>query len=156
MRTVGGFRQHLELVPYYVFDYSCPLYLGIELVGEEKGRLGVNALTKKVEPWDERLEVVYALEQGHRKAEPAFGEDLAVELARREVVRMHTAEREVVREAGHATLTERKRVAPRLDDVHLNGRGTYYLPIWCIEGIHGVMIINAGTGKIISEDFYRV
>ena len=28
LRTVGGFRQKLELVPYYIFDYTCPLYQG--------------------------------------------------------------------------------------------------------------------------------
>lgn len=156
MRTVGGFRQRLELVPYYIFDYSCPLYLTNELVGEEKGSLGVNALTKKVEPWDDRLEVVFALEHGHRKAEPTFEEEVAADLAKKEIVRLHTAEREVVRDDGHVTLTERKKVAPRLDDVHLDGKGIFYLPVWCVEGIHGVMIINAGTGKIVSEDFYRV
>lgn len=156
MRTVGGFRQKLELVPYFVFDYACPIYLGIELLGEERGKLGVNALTKRVERWDDRLEVVYALEQGHRKAEPTFGEDLAEDMARKEAVRLHTAEREVVRETGNATLTERKRVVPRTEDVRLEGKGLFYLPVWCVEGIHGVMVINAGTGKVISEDYYRI
>lgn len=156
MRTVGGYRQRLELVPYYVMDYTCPLYSGREVVGEEGGRLAVNALTKKVEPWSDNLEVVYSLEAGHRKAEPAFGRDLAEELARKEVLRLHTVEREVVRDEGHVTMTERRKVAPRPDDIHLDGKGIFYLPVWCVEGIHGVMIINAGTGKIVSEDFYRL
>jgi len=156
MRSVGGFRQKLELVPYYVFDFSCPLYLGNELVDEEKGRLGVNALTKRVEPWSDLLEVVYSLEQDHRKAKPTFDEQVAIDLAKKEVVRLHSAEREVVRDEGHVTITEKKKIAPRLDDVHLESKGLFYLPIWCVEGIHGVMIINAGTGKIVSEDFYRI
>jgi len=155
MRTVGGYRQKLELVPYYVFDFSCPLYIGDELVGEEKGRLGVNALTKRVEPWNEMLEVVYSLEQDHRKAKPTFDEQVAIDLAKKEVVRLHSGEREVVRDEGQVTITEKKKVAPRPDDVHLESKGIFYLPIWCVEGIHGVMIINAGTGKIVSEDFYR-
>ncbi|MEM0449795.1 MAG: hypothetical protein QW520_08255, partial [Methanomassiliicoccales archaeon] len=58
MRTVGGYRQRLELVPYYVIDYSCPIYCGNEVVGEEQGRLAVNALTRKVEVWSEKLDVV--------------------------------------------------------------------------------------------------
>jgi len=156
MRTVGGFRQRLELVPYYVLDYSCPLYSGNEIVGEERGRLAVNALTKKVEAWSEKLEVVYSLETGHRKADPAFGPEVAEELVRKEIMRLHTQEREIVRDEGHVTLTERKKVAPRQDDVHLDHKGIFYLPVWCVEGIHGVMIINAGTGKIVSEDFYRL
>jgi hypothetical protein len=32
----------------------------------------------------------------------------------------------------------------------------FYIPIWCVEGIHGIMIVNAGTGKIVSEDYYRL
>ncbi len=156
MRTVGGFRQKLELVPYYVFDFSCPIYSGIDIVGEEKGRLGVNALTKRVEPWNELMEVVYSLEQDHRKAKPTFDEQTAIDLAKKEVMRMHSVEREVVRDEGHVTITEKKKVAPRADDVHLESKGIFYLPIWCVEGIHGVMIINAGTGKIVSEDFYRL
>jgi len=156
MRTVGGFRQKLELVPYYIFNYTCPLYIGDELVGEEEGRVGVNALTKRVEPWDDALEVVYSLEQDHRKGKPAFDEEYARSLAVKEVVRLHTSEREVVRDEGHVTITEKKTIAPRLDDVHIEGKGILYLPIWCVEGIHGVMIINAGTGKIVSEDFYRI
>ena len=50
---------------------------------------------------------------------------------------------------------ERKVLSPRSEDIVLRGVGLYYLPIWCVEGVHGVMIINAGTGKIISEDYYR-
>ncbi|MEM0449209.1 MAG: hypothetical protein QW520_05245, partial [Methanomassiliicoccales archaeon] len=136
-------------------DYSCPIYCGNEVVGEEQGRLAVNALTRKVEVWSEKLDVVYTLEAAHHKATPSFGQEEADELARKEVLRLHSREKEMVRDEGHVTMTERKRVAPRANDIHLDRKGIFYLPIWCIEGIYGVMIINAGTGKIVSEDFYR-
>jgi hypothetical protein len=156
MRTVGGFRHRLELVPYYLFDYSCDLYLDGEKIGTEKGRLSINGLTKKAERWGENLDVVYALEQGHRRLEPGIDVEAARNAARQEVLRLHTSEREVVRDQSHVTVKEKKKVAPREQDVVLQPQGIYYLPVWCVEGVHGVMIINAGTGKIVSEDYYRV
>lgn len=156
MRTVGGFRHRLELVPYYVFDYACPLFSEDKVLGEEKGRLAVNALTSKVETWSERLEVVYALEQGHRRLDPVINQDVARTLAQKEVIRTHTQEREVVRDESHVTVVERKKVSPRPDQIIMQSLGIFYLPIWCVEGVHGVMIVNAGTGKIISEDYYKV
>ena len=57
---------------------------------------------------------------------------------------------------GGVTVTERKRVAPQAEDIELVSQGMFYLPIWCVEGVHGVLIINAGTGKIVSEDYYKL
>jgi hypothetical protein len=73
-----------------------------------------------------------------------------------EVVRMYSYEREIIRDSGQVTVVEKKKVSPRTEDVNLEGQGIFYIPIWCVEGIHGVMIVNAGTGKIISEDYYRL
>jgi hypothetical protein len=156
MRTVGGFRHRLELVPYHLYSYSCALYLGDAKVGEEKGSVAINELTRKAEPWTGNLDVVYALEVTHQRLEPTIDADTARALARQEVLRMHTSEREVVHDEGHTTLTEKKKVAPRESDITLEDRGVFYLPIWCVEGVHGVLIINAGTGKIMSEDYYKM
>jgi hypothetical protein len=156
MRTVGGFRHRLELVPYYVFDYSCKIVLEGAEVAIEHGRLSINALTKKVEAWNDKAEVVFSIEQGHRRLEPVVELDVAANLVRTEVVRLHTSERELVIDEGHVTVTERRKVAPRTEDVELMSLGVYYLPIWCVEGVHGVLIINAGTGKIVSEDYYKL
>jgi len=156
MRTVGGFRHRLELVPYYVYDYSCKIVHEGAQVAIERGRLSINALTKKVEAWNDKVEVVFALEQGHRRLEPVVEPDVAANLVRTELVRLHTSERELVSDEGSVTITERKKVAPRLEDIELVSLGIYYLPIWCVEGVHGVLIINAGTGKIVSEDYYKL
>jgi hypothetical protein len=156
MRTVGGFRYRLELVPFYVYDYWCKIVLdGAEIV-VERGRLSVNALTKKVEEWNERMEVVFVLEQGHRRLEPVFEPDVAASLVRMEILRLHTSEREMVSDEGSVTVTERKKVVPKLENIELVSQGIYYLPIWCVEGVHGVLIINAGSGKIVKEDYYKL
>jgi hypothetical protein len=59
-----------------------------------------------------------------------------------------------VRESGPAVITERKLVAPKRDEIVLEDLGLYYLPIWCVEGVRGVMVIDAGTGRTVSEDLY--
>jgi len=156
MRTVGGFRHRLELVPYFVFDYSCVLFSGEKALREETGRLAVNALTSKVEAWSSRMELVYALEQGHRRLEPAIDLEAARSLAQQQVIKVHTQEQEVVMDQSHVTVVEKRKVSPHHDQIVLQPLGVFYLPVWCVEGVHGVMIVNAGTGKIISEDYYKV
>jgi hypothetical protein len=155
-KTVSGFRYRLELVPHYVFGYVCPLYMDEQKVGVEKGTLSVNGLTHKVESWNERTEVVYALETAHKTLEPAIGVVDARKQARRELARVNSYERETVREENHVTITEKRKIAPREDEIVLEDRGVFYIPIWCVEGVHGIMIVNAGTGKIVSEDYYRI
>ncbi|MDD1767731.1 MAG: hypothetical protein LUQ27_04095 [Methanomassiliicoccales archaeon] len=155
-QTVGGFRYRLELVPFYVYAYSCDLYVENKKIGSESGQLSVNALTKKVEKWDDRVEIVFALDQSCRRLEPMLDAEEAKGLVRDEVVRVYSYEREIIRDNGQVTVVEKKKVSPRAEDVRLEGQGIFYSSIWCVEGIHGVMIVNAGTGKIISEDYYRL
>ncbi|MBI0584402.1 MAG: hypothetical protein ISF22_09280 [Methanomassiliicoccus sp.] len=155
-KTVSGFRYRLELVPHYVFGYICPLYMENEKVGVERGTLSINGLTHKAESWSERTEVVYALEISHRTLEPAIGTEDARRLAKRELVRVSSYDKDIIREENHVTITEKRRVAPREEQIVLEDRGVFYIPIWCVEGVHGVMIVNAGTGKIVSEDYYRI
>jgi hypothetical protein len=155
-QTVAGFRHRLELVPHYVYGYVCPLYMGAEKVSVERGVLSINGLTHKVESWSEKTDVVYALEVTHKRLEPSIGLEDAQLLARRELVRVNSYDKENIREENHVTITEKKRVSPKEEEIVLEDRGIFYIPIWCVEGVHGIMIINAGTGKIVSEDYYRL
>lgn len=155
-QTVGGFRHRLELVPYYVFRYSAVLRMETERIISREGILSVNALTRKPEPWSEEMETVIALELNHKRLEPMIDEEEAEIAVKEEVARIHTYEREIIKDEGHATIIEKKQISPRMEDITVESLGLFYLPVWCVEGVYGVMIINAGTGKIISEDYYRV
>jgi hypothetical protein len=155
-KTVSGFRYRLELVPHYVYGYLCPLYMGEEKVGVERGMLSVNGLTHKVESWNERTEVVYALEITHRTLEPAIATEDARRMAKRELVRVNSYDKESIREENHVTITEKRKVTPREEEIQLEDRGVFYIPIWCVEGVHGIIIVNASSGKIVSEDYYRL
>ena len=154
-QTVAGFRHRLELVPHYVFRYKAPLYIDDNRLGVETGLLAVNGLTHKVDSWPTNLEIVFSLEVTHKRLEPLIDTDEAKNLVMQEIMKRHTFERDIVKEENHVTMTEKKRVSPKSDSVELEDMGIFYLPIWCIEGVKGVMILNASTGKIISEDYYR-
>lgn len=155
-KIVQGFRFDLELIPYYVFDYSC------ELVVEGKpgpqinqGTLAINGLTNNVESWDFDFETVAEVEATHTKLEPKFDEDKAFEAARESAITLNTREIQTVDDRGAVTIYEKKKVRPKEGAVDIRKRGLIYLPVWCVEGSNGVMIINATTGKIIKEDIYR-
>ncbi len=154
-QTVAGFLHRLELVPHYVFKYKAPLYIDENKLGIETGLLAVNALTHKVDAWPTDLDIVFSLELTHKRLEPLIDIEEAKNLVMQEVMKRHTFERDIVKEENHVTVTEKKLVSPKSDAIELEGLGIFYLPIWCIEGVKGVMILNASTGKIISEDYYR-
>ena len=154
-QTVAGFRHRLELVPHYVFNYKAPLYIDDIRLGVETGLLAVNALTQKVDAWPADLDIVFSLELTHKRLEPLIDTEEARALVMQEVMKRHTFERDIVKEEDHVTMTEKKLVSPKSDSIELAEVGIFYLPIWCIEGVKGVMVLNASTGKIISEDYYR-
>lgn len=153
--AVGGFSHRLDLVPHYVFSYDVPLYVGDGRIGSKDGMLAINALTKAVEPWAEMPQTVPKLDQGHKRLEPTLEEEDASSLMRVAVEREHTYERDMVRENGQVTMTERVMVHPRLDEGSFKPMGLVYVPVWCVEGTKGVMILNASTGKVLSEEHFR-
>ena len=153
-QRVGGFRYRLELVPHYVHRYSCSLFIDEHRLGTKTGTVAINALTGKSTEWQDGVELTAALHQSHQRLEPNLDPEDAQRLAIEEVVRRHTSEQDFVRESGPAVVTERKTVGPKREQIALEDLGIYYLPLWCVEGVRGVMIIDAGTGRTMSEDLY--
>jgi hypothetical protein len=153
-KTVGGFRYRLELVPHHLFLYEAPVRIDGAECGRVKGQIAINALTGFTAEWPVDSETVTQIEEAHRVLEPTIDREDAKGMARKGVVALYTSERDVVREAHGAVITERKKVMPLEADVCLEGSGLYFLPIWLVEGLRGVLIINAATGKIVSEDLY--
>ncbi len=155
-KIVQGFRFDLELIPYYVFDYSCELEVEGQLTPQiSQGTLAVNGLTNNAESWEFDFETVSEMETTHTKLEPKFDENRALETAREGAITLNTKEIQTVDDRGAVTIYEKKKVRPKEGAIDLQKRGLIYLPVWCVEGSNGVMIINATTGKVIKEDIYR-
>ncbi|MFA5312503.1 MAG: hypothetical protein WC375_04170 [Methanomassiliicoccales archaeon] len=153
-KTVKGFRFRLELVPHYIYRYACALYIDEHRLGMQEGTIAINAMTNEPAEWPDNTEFVLSIDQTHQRLEPMIDIDESRALVLDEIMTRHTAERDVVKESGNVTVTERKKVMPKRDEIVLESLGVYYLPVWCVEGVNGVMVLNAGTGKVISEDYY--
>jgi hypothetical protein len=111
-------------------------------------------MTHEPADWPENTECVLSIDQSHQRLEPLIDLEDSKAFALDEIMIRHTAERDVVKESGAVTLTERKKVMPKRSEIVLESLGVHYLPVWCVEGVKGVMVLNAGTGKVISEDYY--
>jgi len=152
-KTVKGFKYVLELVPHYLFEYNCVLKPENEDI-ERSGLISVNALTEKCDIWEQNFETVSTLSHAHTKLEPKVAEEDALGLARACALEKSTMQVESIKEKEHTVVTEKKVIRPNDEDLIIESKGLFYLPIWCVEGTNGVMIVDATAGKIIEEDYY--
>lgn len=145
---VQGYRFDLELVPHYLFHYV----LNMDGGHQRAGIVAVNALTEHVETWRWGFELVDSIDAPTSKREPAIEEDKALEMAREVVTREYRSYVETVHDYGHSEVIERSR--PRDDAIVMEPKGLVYLPVWCVEGKRGALLINSASGKIISEHMH--
>lgn len=154
-KTVQGFKHDLELVPHYLFEYLC-IFEGRD--GEERknrGIIAVNAFTGKYSEWEDEPEFTDDMSNAHVQLEPKVDESAATKAAMQAVMETNREHDEVIVERDHATIIEKAVFAPKEENVVLEKRGLVMVPVWCVEGSHGVMILDGMTGKIISEDYYQ-
>jgi hypothetical protein len=151
--TIQGFKHDLELVPHYVFNYTCN-YDGKD--GQEihgTGIIAINALTGKYTGWDAEPE--FDTEHGHHiQMEPKIDEENAIKIAIHAVAQLNTEFKEIIVEREHATIIEKAIFRPEEGNIKLERQTLVMVPVWCVEGKYGVMILDGITGKIISEDYY--
>ncbi len=153
-KIVKGFRFNLELIPYYIFTYTCKF--DSDLPGEDSisGLIGINGLTSNVESWSGEINTIEYLDEAHTKLEVKFPYEKAISLANSAIVELNTKSIETREESESTIIFERKKLKPKSDAIEVNSKGIYYLPVWCIEGSNGLMIIDASSGKIIKEDMF--
>lgn len=145
---VQGYRFDLELIPHFLFHYV----LNIDEERQRAGIVAVNAMTEHVETWRWGFELVDSIDAPTSKREPAIEEEKALDMARETVSREYRSYVETVRDYGHAEVIER--TGPRDDAIVIESKGLVYLPVWCVEGKGGAILINSASGKIISEHLH--
>ncbi|WP_455392998.1 hypothetical protein [[Eubacterium] cellulosolvens] len=153
-KIVRGFRFNLELIPYYIFSYKCTFETDTAEPKTNSGIIGINGLTSNIEEWRGNLKTIRYLEEEHTKLEIKFPYDKAVSLAHEAVVELNTTSVETREESDSTVIFEKKRLKPKSDAIEIHSKGLYYLPVWCIEGSNGLMIIDASSGKVIKEDIF--
>lgn len=155
-KVVRSFRFDLQLIPYYIFDYTCEIVEGPrKKPSMAKGTLGINTLSNHIEEWPESFETASSLDQEFTKLEPAFSLDEALTLIKQAVIELNTRELETIEDKGTAIIIEKKRITPKEDVMEISSRGTVYMPVWCVEGSNGLITIDATSGKVIKEDIYK-
>lgn len=145
---IQGYKFELELVPHYMFHYV----LNLEGGEQKAGIAAVNALTSHVETWRWGFELVEAIDIPHSKREPKIDYERAKTLAQDLVSKDYKLHVETVKDYGHSEIIERQK--PQKDSMIMEPKGLVYLPVWCVEGKGGAMIVNASSGKIISEHLH--
>jgi hypothetical protein len=155
-KTVRGFNYMLQLVPHFVYDFKSVLKIPEEEDRVIEGCVAINALTSQWETWEPGFETVEEVSITHERLEPKIDEESASDNARTAARELGTEEIESVEEADHAIVVEKRVESPEEEDIILKRRGLVYLPVWCIEGTLGAIIVNANSGKIIREDYYEV
>lgn len=154
-KIVKGFRFNLELIPYYVFDYSLEFNLENQENTASAGLLGINGLTSNIEDWSESMETVQNIEEPHTKLDVKFSYDNALSLIKQAIMERNTKLIETREEYDSTIIFEKKKLKPKPEAININTKGLFYLPVWCIEGSNGLMIIDANSGKVIKEDIYK-
>jgi hypothetical protein len=152
-KTIQGFKFDLELVPHYIFEYSCS-YEGPG--GKDVSRTGlisVNALTGRCTTWD-RMPETEDISADLVRMEPKLDEEHARGIATKAIIALNTEFRELIVERDHATIIEKSTFGPAEESILAMTSTFVMVPVWCVEGSHGVMILDGMSGKIISEDYY--
>lgn len=145
---IQGYKFDLELVPHYLFHYVMTLGGG----KQKAGIAAVNGLTSHVETWRWGFELVDSIDIPHSRREPKIDFEQATRLAHDVIEKEYKSLTETVRDYGHSEIIERK--GPKERSIEIEPKGLVYLPIWCVEGKNGAMIVNSSSGKIISEHLH--
>lgn len=145
---IQGHKFELELVPHYLFHYV----LNLEDGKQRAGIAAVNALTNHVETWRWGFELVDSIDVITSKREPKIDQEKAMKAAHDFIAKEYKSHAETVKDFGHSEIIERKK--PMKDPMTVDFKGLVYLPVWCIEGKGGAMIVNSSSGKIISEHIH--
>ncbi|MCK4758372.1 MAG: hypothetical protein KAS67_07965 [Thermoplasmata archaeon] len=153
-KTVKGFKYELELVPHFLFEYLA-IYSGKGNIEKKfNGLLLVNAYTGIVTTGTGVPNLIDTIDIPHIKIEPKIDLDEATRVATSKVIEVNTEFDDVVIEKEHTVITEKTEFKPAEEDITMNLKGMIHVPVWCVEGTNGVMIINAATGKVVSEEYY--
>jgi len=145
---VQGHKFELELVPHYLFHFVLTDGEG----NQKAGIAAVNALTSHVETWRWGFELVDSVDLPHSKREPKIDFENAKQIAQDMVTKEYRSHTETVKDFGHSEIIERKRA--KEEAIMIESKGLVYLPVWCVEGKNGAMIVNSSSGKIISEHLH--
>lgn len=154
--TIKGFNFEMEYIPHYSYIYSMVMTDEGGESRRKEGEIWMNAVSGDfIEPLQESELLPSERMETERLVEPEIDSDDALEHAKKRVLEFREEEKEAITEVPGALAINRKSFLPVADSLVLSFRGTVYLPVWSIEGIHGSIIIDAVKGELVSEIFFE-
>jgi len=154
--TVKGFNFEMEFIPHYIYVYSAILKEEGGETRRREGELWMNAVSGDfITPLEEAELLPYGELETGKPVEPEIDSDDAIESTREKILDIREGEEDAVKEVPEAMAINRKTFLPVEESLVINFRGTVYLPVWSIEGIHGSIIIDAVKGELVSEIFFE-
>lgn len=136
--------KSIRLVPYYVFKYS----IKSEDFQSKSMNIAVNAVSMRPEAWG-NVDVVYSLEVEHSKMQPAITVSDGEQIALQEIIESNSSVREYIFEDKSTTLKERRKIAPKENEIEIEYQNTYYVPIWYIKNEGNEIYVNGHNKKIV-------
>lgn len=155
----GATSRELVLSPIHVYEYECDLLMEGSLNYDTiTGLLEVNA-SKEVTELGPQFHPKLAgelppglteVEERAMKLNVERGQILAHE----HIMEAHTrtVDVETYDEESDLSMTERKKVSPRPDQVRLQNVGTIHRPYWRIVGPNGSSLVDAVTGEVVGSE----
>lgn len=153
-RLVDIHETILELVPHRAFEYTCRVPDGTGDVETYRGNILLNALTESAVTL-EAPRFAEGVPQGARLLEPEVDVDGAIAEARAHLRDRFTRDVQVEEKTGNVSMMETKRVSPDDDGVDLASQGTWYVPVWRLEGRNGTLRIDANRGGVLDESLQK-
>jgi hypothetical protein len=147
-------KAALELLPVYAFGYACRLEAKGAPPQAKQGLLAVDAVTASVRELPEPQFGPCAEPAGRLAA--MVPEPDAADLVKRKVVELHTQKVRIKNNLGRgAAIVADQWVRPDPRSIVLEPRGTWFLPIWRLEGQNGSLRVNGATGAVEEEKLKR-
>ncbi len=154
--TIKGFNFEMEYIPHYIYVYSVLMKDEGGESRRKEGEIWMNAVSGDfVEPLQDSELLASDGMDAEQIVEPEIDSDDGLEHAKKMVLGFREEEKEAITEVPGALAINRKTFLPVEDSLVLSFRGTVYLPVWSIEGIHGSIIIDAVKGELVSEIFFE-
>ncbi len=145
----------LELVPHLAFEYACDLPDGRGGTRTHTGTLLLNAVNEEVVSL-EAPRFSDGAPEGARLLDGDLGQETAEKRARKHLKTALTRDIEVENDDGNVSIMETRRVTPDLDEIRLDPQGTWYLPVWRLEGQNGTIRVDAHSGDVLGETLQKV
>jgi hypothetical protein len=149
-KRVDGFHYEMRLLPWYLIDLSY----------KESGKdrvvsLAIDATTGRGVKWTSMLVLKDDIAWPYNLLEPKVSAEDAIAIAKKTLISMESKKLKLItEELETATVIDR---VPVFDhhSIRVMRIRLFHFPVWIVEGIKGMMIINGATGEVIEESFFE-